>query len=359
MFDKVREECPDKVIFGPTKETAEWETDRLKGMKVLERHGIPCPPTQLCTSYEQAVAYVKKRDERLVCKPCGDADKALSYCSKSPEDLLFMLRKWKNNNQIKDQFILQDFIPGTEFAVSAWFGANGFGGGWWENFEHKSLMPGNIGPATGEMGTTILVTEKSKLADMMLKPLEKDLLKLGYTGCIDVNCIIDEKGKPWPLEFTNRPGYPAISIESVLFQGDPIQWMYDLAIGKSEPKFLKNMVSLGVSVCLPPFPYPSAPMDLARGFPILGMTPRSRKYLHPFQIQKSNYPESEWMTAGEYALVVTGLSSTISGARENAYRRLKKLIIPGSVLYRNDIGENQSKTLPTLKAQGFATRWNY
>lgn len=673
QLDAFRRNYPQTVVFGPSEETASWETNRLLGMKILKDHGVPVPPYKQCSSYEEAVAYVKKRDTRLVCKPCGDADKALSYCSKSPEDLLFMLKEWRSNGQLKDQFILQDFIPGIEFAVSAWVGPFGFAGGWFENFEHKKLMAGECGPAcyddqtevltrlgwkfwedvveddelgtlivdeftfekpsrlvaapfdgdlvtwktkhvdiavtpghnmyvqddhcrnpfhfepaavtatrprkimksggkwvgalcgvtpdkarligahiadgyvnkgsvrfgncplhkqtafvkfaksagypaimygadlyinsteladelrplglahekyipqaikdspvevleaflegylagdgsfcgisrqcetvsrrladdlqeialkiglaasiwvrdrvpahdingvrakayqrvyavgfstrvskaelrpadmvarpytgmvycatvsshilvtrrngkvcyngnTGEMGTTILVTDKSKLAREVLKPLEPALLAAGYNGCIDVNCIIDEKGKPWPLEFTNRPGYPALSIETPLYPEDPIQWMYDLATTGEEPKFLKNMCSLGVVMALPPFPYPSAPADIARGMPIFGMTPSNKKYLHAFQVQKSTVPGAEWMTAAAYAVVVTGVSEKVSGARENAYRRLKQLNIPGSPMYRNDIGAGQAGQIPKLQAMGYATAWKY
>jgi phosphoribosylamine--glycine ligase len=359
VLDKFREEHPEKIVFGPTKETAAWETDRLLGMKILEDHGIECPPTKLCKNYGEAVAYVKKRDARLVCKPCGDADKALSYCSKGPEDMLFMLKKWDREGQIKDRFILQDFIPGIEFAVSGWVGEFGFGGGWFENFEHKKLMAGDIGPNTGEMGTTILATDRSKLASRVLQPLEKALIKAGYLGCTDVNCIVDEKGKAWPLEFTNRPGYPALSIEIPLYPEDPLQWMMDLALGKKDPEFLKDTVSCGVSLCLPPFPYPSAPKNLATGIPIMNMTPSNRKHYHAFQVQASNVPGTEWMTAGEYAMVVTGISRTVSGAMENTYRRLKQLTIPGGAMYRNDIGRSQAESLPKLKSYGLATAWEY
>lgn len=358
-IDAFRREYPGTPVFGPTRETAAWEVDRLKGMSVLEKHGIDCPPTQVCTSYEQAVAYVKKRDTRLVCKPCGDADKALSYCSKSPEDLLFMLGKWKKEGKIKDKFVLQDFIPGVEFAVSAWFGAHGFVPGWFENFEHKKLMAGEIGPNTGEMGTTIVCTQKSKIAKEVLKPLERSLLEEGFSGCIDVNCIVDEKGKPWPLEFTNRPGYPALAIETPLYPEDPVQWMMDAATGKGNPKFKMDQVSLGVVLALPPFPYPGLSAELSQGFPIFGMTPTNRKWMHAFQVQKSNVPGAEWMTAGEYCLVVTGRSGTISGAAENAYRRVKQINIPGSMLFRSDIGKKQAEDLPKLQAMGYATTWRY
>ena len=44
-------------------------------------------------------------------------DKSLSYVSKSPEDMVFMLGRWKKRSTLKGKFILQDFIPGIEMAV--------------------------------------------------------------------------------------------------------------------------------------------------------------------------------------------------------------------------------------------------
>ena len=359
VLDHFRAEHPEKVVFGANAIGAAWETDRLLGMKVLARHGIKCPPTQLCTSYEQAMAYVKKRgDVRLVSKPCGDADKSLSYCSKGPEDMEFMLGKWKKEGKIKSEFILQDFIPGTEFAVGGYVGRDGFSGGWEENFEHKKFMPGEIGTTTGEMGTVLMVTKKSKLANQMLKPLEDELVRIGYLGDIDVNCIIDEHGTPWPLEFTTRLGYPALQIQLALVEGDPITWMYDLAKGKGgESPFKQETISLGISMCMSPFPYEPAPIELVTDFPVYGVTANNRKKLHPYHIQKGR--DTEWATAGQYAMVVTGVSDTVTGAKENAMRTLKQLNIPGDVLYRNDIGDKLSKFIPELQKHGYATSFRY
>ena len=359
VLDHFRAEHPEKVVFGANAIGASWETERLTGMKVLERHGIKCPPTQLCTTYEQAVSYVKKRDDvRLVSKPCGDADKSLSYCSKGPEDMLFMLGKWKKEGKIKDQFILQDFIPGTEFAVGGYVGRDGFAGGWEENFEHKKLMPGEIGTTTGEMGTVLMVTRRSKLANQMLKPLEDELVNIGFLGDIDVNCIIDDHGTPWPLEFTTRFGYPALQIQLALMDSDPITWMYDLARGKgAETPFRQETVSLGISMALAPFPYEPGPLELVTDFPVYGVTANNRKKLHPYHLQKGR--ETEWATAGQYAMVVTGVSDTVTGAKENAVRTLKQLNIPGDVLYRNDIGDKLSKFIPELQKHGYASGFKY
>jgi phosphoribosylamine--glycine ligase len=358
VLDRFRADNPKAAVFGPNVEGARWEIDRLVGMKVLEKHGIDCPPIQLCSTYEQAVAHVKKRDTRLVCKPCYEADKCLSYRSKGPEDMLFMLAKWKQEGHMsKGQFVLQDFIPGVEFAVGGYMGRDGFAGGWEENFEFKKLMPGDIGPNTGEMGTVLQIVKKSKLAAQVLMPLERALLEIGYTGDVDVNCIIDEKGNPWPLEFTMRMGYPALQIQTALFPDDPVAWMYDLATGRAEPEFKQNTVSLGVAVCMSPFPYDHAPGALACDFPVYGVTPYNRDKLHPYHIQKGK--TSEWATAGLYALIVTGTSDTVSGAAENTYRTLKQLVIPGSPIYREDIGKKLSSALPRLQGFGYAQQFRY
>src|SRR5215471_459314 len=121
VIEAYRKEYPDKV-FGPNIEGASWEIDRKVGMDVFKQHGIEVPPFKLCSSYEQAASYVKKRDTRLVCKPCADADKALSYGSKGPEDMLFMLDTWRKDSHLKGEFVLQDYIDGVEFAVMGYMG---------------------------------------------------------------------------------------------------------------------------------------------------------------------------------------------------------------------------------------------
>ena len=89
---------------------------------------------------------------------------------------------------------------------------------------------------------------KSLLADKVLKPLEDFLHGIGYSGYIDVNCIIDDKGNPWPLEFTTRPGWPLFQIQQALHLGDPIQWMLDSLNGKDTFKVRVGL--LAVLLCL-------------------------------------------------------------------------------------------------------------
>ena len=180
-------------IIGPSVDTNRWEQDRQHGAKVMEKAGIKTIPSTVFKNYDEAIKHVIETNQRYVSKPLGDGDKALSYVSKTPADMVYMLQKWKKNNAYKGEFILQEFHKGIEMAVGGWFGAGGFNSHWCENWEFKKLMNDDLGVATGEQGTILRYTKESKLAEQVLKPLEDYLHGLGYTGYIDVNCIIEDR----------------------------------------------------------------------------------------------------------------------------------------------------------------------
>jgi len=42
-------------------------------------------------------------------------------------------------------------------------------------------------------------------------------------------------------------------------------------------------------------------------------------------------------------------------AKQKCYRRLKRLTLPNSPMYRTDIGDRLSKQLPEIQSHGYAT----
>lgn len=344
-------------VIGGTPASAEWEVDRLCGMGVFERAGIKVPAFHEFRDYDSAMAFVKRRDEPFVSKPCWAEDnKALSYVAKSPEDLLFMLDRWKRKNgRPKGPFILQEKIKGVEFAVGAWHGPQGFVESWEENHEFKKLHAGDIGMNTGEMGTVMRFVAKSKLADKVLKPLAPMLDRLGYVGNIDVNCIVDEDGTPWPLEFTMRCGWPACNIEQSLHKGDFIEFLAALAKGDAKPPHRLNEVAVGVVVAIGDFPHSHLTRKEVVGVPLWGLD-LDDECLHPCEMQMV---DGQLQTAGDYVCVVTGLGDTVQGARAAAYRKVKRIELPASPFWRNDIGARLSREIPKLQEHGFATGLSY
>lgn len=351
-------------VIGPSLSAAEWELDRSKGMQVLKRAGIAIPPTKEFNDYDTAIAFVKKNMLRYVSKPSDDADKALSYCAKSPADMVYMLERWKRMQKFKNPFILQEFIPGIEMAVGGWFGPGGFNRGWCENFEFKKLMNDDKGVATGEQGTVLRYTVKSHLAAKVLKPVEDQLAREGYVGYIDVNCIIDEEGTPWPLEFTMRPGWPTFNIQQAVHKGDHAEWLLNLAEGADAKNWEMEKTVTGVVLSIPDYPYSHLTRKEVNGVPIYGITPENQSSVHPCEMMMGEAPHEEngkinskpcLVTAGDYVLVTTGVGETISESQKKAYSVMEQLELPNCPMFRTDIGNRLKKQLPKLQAMGYAT----
>lgn len=355
-------------VFGATVKSAELEIDRAKGMKFFEQNGIPVPKYQQFNSFAEAEAHVLKTGERFVFKTMGDsADKSLSYVSKSPADMIARLQLWqKMKLDPKGPVMLQEFIDGIEFAVSGWMGSDGFIGKANENFEHKKFCAGDLGPNTGEMGTICKYVEDSKIADDVLYPLERVLMAIGHLGDIDVNCIIDKKGKIWPLEFTCRLGWPHFNIMQTVHKGDPVQWMLDACNGKDSLEF-SPQIACGVVLAQPDFPFFKDPPEKNEGIPLYGVTEKNMRYIQPQSIKITKQPNMEgdkvvykdtWTSVGPYLAVVTGLGKTVRQASHRAYSTLKELSVSGG-FYRDDIGEGLKKKIPELHKFGFATEFKY
>ena len=337
------------------------------GQEVFRKAGISTATSKEFRSYDDAIAFVKKTMGRFVSKPCDDAnaDKALSYCSSGPDDLIYMLERWKRSDKLKGSFILQEFIPGIEMSAAGWFGPHGFNDSFEEAFEFKKLMAGECGPATGEQGTVMRYVRHSKLANKVLLPLAPQLEKLGYVGDVAVNCIIDDKGRPWPLEFTMRLGWPAFQLQLALVKDDPVEWLHDLATGVDARPFFIDRVAIGVVLSVPDYPYSRVTRKEVVGIPLFGATPGLMKHVHPCEMMVAdcyNQVGDTLMkmptpaTAGDYVLVMTATDDTVQGARQKVYRRLERVRkrMPGSPMYRTDIGMRLSKQLPQLQAMGYA-----
>lgn len=355
-------------IFGPGVEAAKLELDRDAGQQAFKKAGIDIMESIEFNDYDKAIEYVKKHMKRYVSKPSGDADKALSYVSKSPADMIFMLQRWKEMGKNKSPFILQEFNPGIEMAVGGWFGPSGWSKWFCENFEHKKLMAGDNGVNTGEMGTCLKYVEHSKLADEMLLPLTGLLKKMNYAGYVDVAVIIDKDGKPWPLEFTTRPGWPCFIIQTALHLGDPAQWMLDLIHGEDTLEVLEGEVSTGVVMAIPDFPYGNKKKEEVSGFPVYGVEGFLHTDIHLCEVKMGKAPIEEdgeikegrmFVTAGDYILVATGTDYSVAGSSKRAYRALKKAEVPNSPMWRIDIGKRLEKQLEVIQEHGYADDWSY
>lgn len=356
------------AVFGPSVASANLEIKRELGMKFFEKAGIDIPPYEVFKSLADAQAHVRKKPERYVFKTLGsEEDKSLSYVGKSAADMVARLERWqKLKLDPKGPVMLQSFVAGLELGVSRWMGKDGFIGPYNENFEHKKLLSGNCGPNCGEAGTVMKYVDKSLLGSMMLDPLEDALVKMGHLGDIDVNCIIAEDGKPYPLEFTCRWGHPASTIMWAVHKGDPAQWMLDACEGEDTME-VDYSIACGIVLAQPDYPYSKATKAETLDIPIYGPSSGNKKYVHPQSVKMATLPAMKddevvskkmWATCGDYVAVVTGTGKSVRQACERAYKVVKEIEIP-DVMYRDDIGEKLEEELPQLHKHGFATEFKF
>jgi phosphoribosylamine--glycine ligase len=355
-------------IFGTNPKAAKLELDRGFGQKILKEYGITTLPYKVVGSADEGVAFIAKTGKAYAMKPWGgNGDKSMTCLGDTPEDCIFTLQKWKKENVFDGQLMLQEKVEGVEMGISGFFGPGGWLRALEESFEHKKLMNDEKGPNTGEMGTVIRHVSRSKLFDMVLEPLTDYLHSCRYVGDCSVNCIIDKRGTPYPLEFTMRLGWPDYAIRQEVIQSDPIEWMVDLLYGRDTLK-VSSATVVGVLIAHGDFPHECDPKGYWEGFPISGIDEDTYPHLHFQQVKDGRAPMlmdgklkevAATVTAGNYPIVVTGSGGTVSLAAERAYKTVSKIHWPSYRIFRTDIGGRLEKELPLIQAHGFAEGMEY
>jgi phosphoribosylamine--glycine ligase len=345
-----------KLAIGGTAYTDQLEDDRTFGQEELKKHGVAILPFQEFTSFDEAVTFVTANPARYVIKPSGEAQnyKRLLFVGEEEDgkDVIQMLEAYKKiwSEKVK-VFQLQKKVTGVEVAVGAFFNGKQFMTPINVNFEHKKLFPGNIGPATGEMGTTMYWSEPNKLFAATLGKMENRLNEEGYVGYMDVNCIVNAQGI-YPLEFTARFGYPTISIQQEGINMPMGEFLYEMAAGTLKEFKTKRGFQLGVRIVMPPFPfnddetYNTYTQDAVIGF--------KKPNLEGIHIEDVKISKDEWLMAGNsgVALIVVGIGQTMKQAKAHAYSRVSNIMITG-MYYRDDIGERWAEDSDRLHSWGY------
>lgn len=195
-----------KKVIGGTPYTDTLEDDRSFGQNELRKHRVKIIPFWDFSNFDEAIQFVKMHPDEYVIKPSGEAQniKRLLFVGqeKDGSDIIRVLESYKKvwSKELK-VFQLQKRIYGVEIAVGAFFNGKKFIYPININFEHKKLFPGNFGPSTGEMGTSMFFSQPNLLFYATLDKFKDTLAREKYVGYIDLNCIVNNYGI-YPLEWT-------------------------------------------------------------------------------------------------------------------------------------------------------------
>ncbi|MCI0340630.1 MAG: hypothetical protein L0216_05690 [Planctomycetales bacterium] len=344
-----------KPVVGGTVYTDRLETDRDFGQEEMRAAGIATIPGWDFESFDAAVEFVRTHPDRYVVKPNGKVqnEKVLSFVGQEEDgrDIVSMLERYRKGWAGKMRsFQVQKHVSGVEVAIGAFFNGKEFQLPACVNFEHKRMFNGEIGPSTGEMGTTTFWSNAASFFGATLAKMRERLAKAGYVGYFDLNCIVNGRGI-YPLEFTCRFGYPTINIQLEGLLGKRGEWLLALAKGEAYTLRAKRGFQVGVVIAVPPFPFVDA--DAFRKYSEGAVILFKREIpegLHPCDVKIA---DGDWQLAGNsgYALVVTGSGPTMEDARREAYNRVKNIMVP-NMFYRTDIGERWHRDGDLLQTWG-------
>lgn len=331
-----------KLVIGGTAYTDRLEDDRSFGQEEMKKHGISIIPYQIFSSFDQAIDFVKNNAGRYVIKSSGESHVSKSFLfigeEEDGQDVLHMLEAYKKVFSDKvAELQLQKRVVGVEVAIGAFFNGHKFLDPINVNFEHKKLFPGNLGPSTGEMGTSMFWSQPNKIFNATLKKLEPKLAEEHFVGYIDINCIVNGNGI-YPLEFTSRFGYPTIFIQQEGISMPMGEFFYKMAAGEDFVIKTKKGFQIGVRVIVPPYPFddPATFDSFSKNAVILFRKP-NHDGVH---FEDAKMEKGEWLVAGEAGVVltITGSGLTMKQAQKQVYNRVSNLMIP-NMYYRTDIGD--------------------
>lgn len=344
-----------KCVLGGTPYTDRLEDDRAFGQEEMKKHGIPIIPYRDFSAFNEATEFVKNNPAKYVIKPSGETQnlKGLLFVGEEDDgrDVIQVLghyqKAWAHKIPL---FQLQKRVTGVEVAVGAFFNGSEFIYPINVNFEHKKLFPGNLGPSTGEMGTAMFWSGPNRIFNATLKNFEKTLAGENYVGYIDINCIVNGNGI-YPLEWTSRFGYPTISIQQEGMNSPIGEFLYELAKGRKPKLRVKSGFQIGVRIVVPPFPFNDIETFKAKSRDAVIFFKRPTEGVHIEDVKKLN---DEWVITGTsgVVLIVCGTGQTMKQAQNQAYGKIKNILIPG-MYYRKDIGDRWYEDSDRLNTWGY------
>lgn len=354
MADELRRK--GKLVVGGSAYGDELEDDRSFGQDELKKAGVSILKFQGFTDFDAAIAYVKDNPRRYVIKPSGEAAnyKHLLFVGQEDDgdDVVRVLEAYKRVwSKVIKEFQLQSRVTGVEVGVGAFFNGKKFLEPININFEHKRMFPKEIGPPTGEMGTSMFWSKPNRLFNATLKKMESKLAASGYVGYVDINCIVNGQGI-YPLEFTSRFGYPIFLIQCDSLNMSLGEFLFKLASGEDFEIKVKKGFDIGVRLLVPPYPYGDKKTfeKYAKNATIVFKKP-NYDGVHLHFVKRIN---DTWVVAGDNGSVMTvvGHGGTMREAQKQVYNRIQNILIP-NLFFRTDIGDRWYEDSDKLHTWGY------
>jgi phosphoribosylamine--glycine ligase len=344
----------DLLIFCPSRGAAEIEGSKVFAREFMQRHNIPSPRYEVCTTPEEAAAFVKEAPfgYPFVAKvdglAAGKGTLIIHDKGEGKEAVAQMMTDKKKFGTAGAKLVMEEYLPGEE--VSFLVLSDGSRVVPLVSVQdHKRLLDNDEGPNTGGMGAVSPTTNLSmdvhkQIMQEIILPAIGGMAAEGrkYQGCLYAGLMITEKG-PRVLEFNARFGDPETQVIMARMRSDLVPLLGEVARGHL--KETKIDWTKEPAACV---------VVAARGYPDSVETGKVVQGLEGLQgesdvivFHAATAPrDGKVVTVGGRVLGVTALGANLEAAVQRAYQGVEKVSFEG-MQYRKDIGQ---KALARLRA---------
>jgi phosphoribosylamine--glycine ligase len=331
-------------VIGPDRQAALLESSKVFAKRFMERYGIPTAPFRVFEVYEEAVNYLRRRENYpVVVKVDGLAGGKGVYILNDLEEALDALFEVMVNEKFQEagkRVVIEDFIAGEEATVMLLFDGESY------CFlpssqDHKRVGEGDIGPNTGGMGAyspapliTPLLCEsiERKIVHPLLEGIKRE--RLWYRGILYLGLMVDRRNEPYVLEFNVRLGDPEAQVVLPRIQNDWVELSFALWRGELHRVELQVSAQEMLGVVLVSQGYPG---HYEVGKKIEGLeevVQAENVFLFHAGTEKRT---DGFYTSGGRVLNICALGKDLKEAQHRAYSAISRVYFEG-MYYRKDIG---------------------
>lgn len=347
MVDALEEE--GFSCFGPKANAAIIEGSKVFSKELMKKYGIPTAEYEVFDKAEDAVAYIKKKNEfPTVIKADGLAlgkgviipenlDEALDGVREIMEDKIF----GASGNKV----VVEEFLTGPEVSVLAFTDGNCVKP-MVSSMDHKRALDGDKGLNTGGMGTVSpnpYYTDEiaSECMEKIFLPTINAMNAEGrrFKGCLYFGLMLTPKG-PKVIEYNCRFGDPETQVVLPRLKTD-IMDIFD-AINSETLLNLDIEWSDDACACVI-MASGGYPKSYPKGIEISGLASGQLDGVTVYHAGTA-ITDGKLVTSGGRVLGVTALGSTLEQALEKSYAGVEKIKFEGAH-YRKDIGRRALNAL--------------
>lgn len=332
--------------FGPKKNAAIIEGSKVFSKNLMKKYGIPTATYEVFGDVNEALQYIETAPIPTVIKADGLAlGKGVIIANTRDEarKAIVSIMQDKQFGKSGDNIVIEEFLTGPEVSVLSFTDGNTVVP-MVSSMDHKRAGDNDTGLNTGGMGTVApnpYYTDKiaEECMQKIFLPTIRAMKAEGRTfkGCLYFGLMLTSDG-PKVIEYNCRFGDPETQVVLPLLESDLLTVMQSVSnetLDKTEIKFSNK------SACCVIMASSGYPQSYEKGYEIT----IPENLLDDTYVAGAVLKGGKLLTSGGRVLGVTSVDSTLKGAIEKSYQKVKNIKFD-NCYYRNDIG------LKALKATG-------